>query len=298
VKRVLVPLLLLAAAIAVLVAALVSVCGISASTRDVSALARGAPARTAMMRQREDEARRDGRSLQIDQRWVPYGRVSPLLRRAVLIAEDDAFFSHDGLDWNEMRASMARNLEAGRIVRGGSTITQQLARNLYLGNARTLTRKVEEMVLARRLEDALSKRRIFELYLNLIEWGDGIFGIEAAARRHFGVSAAELDARQSALLAAVIINPRRWDPAHPPARIESRMRMILGRMAARGYISRDEYLVATGRAPRHHGLFDWLFGGGDERASAPAPPDTVPGPAPIDSLEAPAGEPPPDSLPR
>jgi len=227
----------------------VGVAGVGASLPDVAVLERRAPARTSLMRRRVAEARKRGRELQIDQRWVPYAHISPLLRRAVLIAEDDAFFSHGGLDWGEIRASMRRNLEARRVVRGASTITQQLARNIYLGNERTVTRKLKEIMLARRFEGALTKRRIFELYLNLIEWGDGIFGIEAAALRYFGVPASALDARQSALLASVIINPRRFDAAHPNRRIERRARMILGRMWRRGFISEFDYLVATGRTP-------------------------------------------------
>src|SRR5207244_7739094 len=120
---------------------------------------------------------RHDRTLRIDQRWVPYGRISPLLRRAVLVAEDDAFFQHGGLDWNEINASMRRDLEQRHVVRGGSTITQQLARNLFLGDQRTIVRKLTEAFLAVRLERELGKRRIFELYLNLIEWGDGVYGI-------------------------------------------------------------------------------------------------------------------------
>jgi monofunctional biosynthetic peptidoglycan transglycosylase len=263
-------LLVAGAGAAILLAVLlgvVVVSGIGATLPDVSALERRAPVRTALMRQRIAEARTAGRSLGIDQRWIPYERISPLARRAVLIAEDDAFFSHGGLDWDEIRASVKRNLTAGRIVRGGSTITQQLARNLYLGNQRTPTRKLKEILLARRIEDALTKRRIFELYLNLIEWGDGVYGIEAAAQRHFGVSAAQLDARQSALLAAVIINPRRYDPAQPGRRIERRARMILGRMWRRGLVSEEEYLAATGRAPRRPALFRWLFGAPEDSLS-------------------------------
>jgi monofunctional biosynthetic peptidoglycan transglycosylase len=262
-----------AAAILLLVLGVVLVSGIAASLPDVRALARRVPARTALMRQRSAEGRADGRPVHVDQRWVSYSRISPLLRRAVLIAEDDAFFSHDGLDWDEIRASVRRNLAAGRVVRGGSTITQQLARNLYLGTARTPTRKLKEVLLARRIEGALSKRRIFELYLNLIEWGDGVYGIEAAARRHFGVPAERLDARQSALLAAVIINPRRYDPAHPGRRIERRARMILTRMWRRGQLSETEYLAAVGRAPQRPALLRWLFG---SPADTPAPEPTSP----------------------
>ncbi len=229
--------------------AFLGVTGVGASLPDVAALERRAPERTSLMRRRVAEARTRGRDIRIDQRWVPYAAISPLLRRAVLIAEDDAFFSHGGLDWGEIRASMKRNIESRRVVRGGSTITQQLARNLYLGNERTVTRKLKEIVLAGRIERALTKRRIFELYLNLIEWGDGIFGIEAAAQRHFGVPAAALDARQSALLAAVIINPRRYDPTRPNRRIERRARMILDRMWRRGFISEAELVIAIGRKP-------------------------------------------------
>jgi monofunctional biosynthetic peptidoglycan transglycosylase len=253
----------------------------------VSALATRVPRRTALMLQREAEARAAHRSFRIDQRWVPIDRVAPILRASVLVAEDDAFFSHGGLDWKEIRSSAERNLEAGRIVRGGSTITQQLAKNLYLGGERTLTRKGEEVVLALRIERALSKRRILELYLNLIEWGDGVFGIEAAARRYYGVSAASLDARQSARLAAIIINPRRYSPVQPAPRIEKRARMILGRLRRRGLLSESEYLAAIG--PEHpHGFWDWIFGG---RPSSPPPPLEDDGsgdstPVPADSLDA------------
>jgi monofunctional biosynthetic peptidoglycan transglycosylase len=248
------------------------------ATCDVASLARHAPVRTSMMRQRLAEAARDHRALAIDQRWVPYDRISPLLRRSVLVAEDDAFFSHDGLDWNEIKASAQRNVEAGHVVRGGSTITQQLARNLFLGSERSITRKLKEALLALRLERALEKRRIFELYLNEIEWGDGIFGAEAAAQRWFGVSAAGLDARQSALLAAIIINPRRYSPIQPSRRIERRVRLIASRLHRRGALDDDQYRLALGEAPQpRRSVLQWLFGS----------PDSTPSPPPADSLEAP-----------
>jgi len=136
-------------------------------------------------------------------------------------------------------------LEAGRIVRGGSTITQQLARNLYLGEERTLSRKLKEAFLALRFERALTKRRIFELYLNLIEWGDGIYGAEAAAQRYFGVSAADLGPREAVLLAAVIINPRRYSPLDPGRRIQRRVRLIAGRLRRRGDLDEDGYRLAV-----------------------------------------------------
>ena len=204
---------LVAPVLLVAVAALVALSAARAGLYDVDRLAREAPRRTALMRAREAAARRAGRAWRPRQVWVPYERISPLLRHAVLTAEDAAFYQHGGLDWNELRAAARRDLEERRVVRGGSTITQQLAKNLYLGDQRTVTRKLTEVFLALRMERALSKRRIFELYLNLIEWGDGVFGAEAAARHYFGVSAADLSPRQAPLLAAVIINPRRYSGA-------------------------------------------------------------------------------------
>jgi monofunctional biosynthetic peptidoglycan transglycosylase len=162
---------------------------------------------------------------------VPYERISPLLRRAVLIAEDDAFYQHGGLDWDELAASARRDLEARRLVRGGSTITQQLAKNLYLARQRTLTRKLTEVFLAWRMERALSKRRIFELYLNLIEWGDGVFGAEAAARHYYRTSAARLSSGQAAKLAAMVPNPRYYDSHRNAQGLARKTRIIQRRMS-------------------------------------------------------------------
>jgi monofunctional biosynthetic peptidoglycan transglycosylase len=266
----------------IVVVAFLAIVGVSAlaffasvSLPPVDSLARTRPQHTSLMRARAAEAKREGRRAVIDQRWIPYDHISPTLRRAVLIAEDDAFFSHDGLDWNEIKAAARTNWQRGRIVRGGSTITQQLAKNLYLGEERNIIRKLREMVIARRLEEALSKRRIFELYLNLIEWGDGIYGAEAASRRYFGISAHDLSPRQAALLAAVIINPRRFSPVHPTHRIERRMKKILGRMWRRGFLSESEYRVALGEAPKPFNPFDWLFGKPSPTPEAAPPPDTT-----------------------
>jgi monofunctional biosynthetic peptidoglycan transglycosylase len=233
---------------------------VRASLYPVRPLADHAPRETRLMVERRAEAARAGRRHRIDQRWVPASRISPLLRRAVLTAEDDRFFGHGGLDWSEMRESARRNVEARRVVRGGSTITQQLAKNLFLGSARTPDRKLQEVIVALRMERILSKRRILELYLNLIEWGDGVYGAEAAARRTFGVSAANLDARQAVLLAAVIINPRRYSAAAPSRRIESRARMIASRMHRRGALDDEQYALAIGKPLRKPGPLDWLFG--------------------------------------
>ena len=241
---------------------------LSTSVVPVARLARTTPKETRLMVQRRAEAKRAGRSYRVDRRWVPYNAISPLLRHAVLVAEDDAFYSHGGLDWNEIRASAKKNLEEGRVARGGSTVTQQLAKNLWLGTERTPTRKLKEMVLAVRLERALTKQRILELYLNLIEWGEGIYGAEAAAQRYFGVSASRRDARQAVLLASVIINPLRYSPLHPSRRIEHRAQLIASRMRKHGYLDEDQYALAVGKAPPHRGLLDWLFG---PPASPPTP---------------------------
>lgn len=197
---------------------------------DVRPLATVNPSMTAFMERRAAEAAREGRRVRHVQRWVPYRRVSQPLKRAVLVAEDAAFWDHEGIDLEQIRESMRVNWEQGRAIRGASTITQQLAKNLYLTPSRDPLRKLRELIIARRLEAALPKARIFEIYLNVIEWGDGIWGAEAAARTYFGVSASALNAEQAALLAGAIINPRVLNPARPTARLYSRQRLILSRM--------------------------------------------------------------------
>jgi monofunctional biosynthetic peptidoglycan transglycosylase len=199
---------------------------------DVRILRTSNPTRTAFMDLRERDARARGESPRRVHRWVGYAHISSQLKRAVLVAEDSAFWQHDGVDYEQLKESMEVNLERGEFVRGASTITQQLAKNLYLSPSKNPVRKLREFVIARRLEAELSKQRILELYLNLIEWGDGIWGAEAAARSYFRKSAAELNAQESALLAAAIVNPRVLTPAQPTARLRRRQQMILGRMGA------------------------------------------------------------------
>jgi monofunctional biosynthetic peptidoglycan transglycosylase len=197
---------------------------------DVRVLAKTNPSTTAFMELRAAEAAREGKRVRHVQRWVPYSRVSQPLKRAVLVAEDAAFWDHEGIDLEQIRESMRVNWERGRAVRGASTITQQLAKNLYLTPSRNPLRKLRELIIARRLEAALPKARIFEIYLNVIEWGDGIWGAEAAARTYFGVSASALNAEQSALLAGAIINPRVLNPSRPNTRLVRRQKLILSRM--------------------------------------------------------------------
>jgi monofunctional biosynthetic peptidoglycan transglycosylase len=197
---------------------------------DVRWLAETNPTTTAFMEIRIREAARAGRKFQIRHRWVPYNQISANLRRAVIVTEDAAFYDHDGIDLAELKASLEKNWEEGQFLRGGSTITQQLAKNLYLSESRNPMRKVTELLIARRLEAALTKRRIFEIYLNMIEWGDGIFGCEAAARAYFGGPCASLSVEQAALLAGAIINPRVHSPAKPTRRLLRRQQIIIRRM--------------------------------------------------------------------
>ena len=199
---------------------------------DVRPLARVNPATTAFIELRDAEARAKGQKPRRTQRWIPYARVSPNLTRAVLVAEDDAFWQHEGVDFDQLELAVEADWSRGRLVRGGSTITQQLAKNLYLSPSKNPVRKLREFVIARRLEAELKKARILELYLNVIEWGDGIYGIDAAAHAYFGTSASALSAEQSALLAAAIVNPRLLNPGKPTPRLLRRQQLILHRMGA------------------------------------------------------------------
>src|SRR5919109_5125764 len=159
---------------------------------DVRPLRAENPRNTAFMELRAREARRRNDPVTKDQRWVPYARISQNLKRAVLVAEDSGFWKHEGIDFEQLRESMEVNWERGEFARGASTITQQLAKNLYLSPSKNPVRKLRELLIARRLEAELTKQRILELYLNVIEWGDGIWGAEAAARSYFGKPASTL----------------------------------------------------------------------------------------------------------
>ena len=199
---------------------------------DVRTLRASNPASTAFMELRAREAHAKGLPAARDFRWVPYDRISANLKKAVIVTEDGAFWQHEGIDYEQLRESMETNWERGEFARGASTITQQLAKNLYLSPSKNPIRKAKELLITRRLELELSKQRILELYLNVIEWGDGIWGAESAARRYFRKPAAELSAMESALLAAAIANPHILDPGHPSARLRRRQQMIMRRMGA------------------------------------------------------------------
>jgi len=197
---------------------------------DVRPLKTNNPSTTAFIELRAAEARAKGQQPRRAQRWVAYRHISPNLTRAVLVAEDDLFWRHEGLDIDQLQESLATDWARGRLARGGSTITQQLAKNLYLSPSKNPLRKLRELLIARRLEAELKKARILELYLNVIEWGDGVYGAEAASRAYFGASAADVSPQQAALLAAAIVNPRLLNPAHPSTRLIRRQQLILRRM--------------------------------------------------------------------
>ena len=212
---------------------------------DVRKLRVANPRTTAFMELRARDARSRGVQPRRVQQWVPYSRMSPNLVRAVLLTEDAKFWQHDGLDYEQIKESVEVNLERGEFARGASTITQQLAKNLYLSPSKNPARKLRELLIARRLEAELSKQRILELYLNVIEWGDGIYGAEAAARTYFRKSAAALSASEGALLAASIANPRVMNPGQVTARLRRRQAMVMRRMGA----VQPPPAVATGPAP-------------------------------------------------
>jgi len=188
------------------------------------------PRETAFMAQRMDELHAKGSKAALQYRWVPYARISPQLKRAMIAAEDAKFAEHGGFDWDGIENALEKNRKKGRVVAGGSTITQQLAKNLFLSPTKSYQRKAGEAVVAVLLEAMLPKRRILELYLNVIEWGDGVFGAEAAAQRYFGVTAAQLSAEQAARLAAMTPSPRVFERRPDSAYLDGRVATILARM--------------------------------------------------------------------
>lgn len=194
---------------------------------DVGTLARHNPTTTALMEHRLATASGQGRAASRQWAWVPLSQISSHLQRAVIAAEDASFFIHEGFDWEGIRDAALDNLEAGEMKRGGSTITQQLAKNLYLSSERSILRKAREALITRSLEHRLTKERILELYLNVAEWGRGIYGAEAAARHHFGKSADELTADESAWLAAILPSPQRYDPIRKTTALTRRHQRIL-----------------------------------------------------------------------
>lgn len=223
---------------------------------DVAALKTQNPQKTSFMKYREREWERGKKNHAIQQRWVSYGAISPYLVKAVLIGEDDKFWQHEGFDYEAMQKAIEKDIKAKKFKLGGSTISQQLVKNLYLSPSKNPLRKIREAIITWRLERALSKRRILELYLNVAEWGDrGIFGIEAAARYYYGKPAAALGPSESARLAAVLPNPRKYNPTGDQRYVEHRANLIYSIMVRRGIVvpEFDDISPDSGEAPSDSG---------------------------------------------
>ena len=238
---------------------------------DVARLATENPTTTAFMNQRRAELRAEGKDDHLLYQWVPYGRISPYLRRGVLVAEDNAFYEHNGVDVKGFEEALRKDWERKKMTHGGSTITQQLAKNLWLSPSRNPLRKIQEYFLARSLERHLSKKRILELYLNVVEMGERVYGAEAAARYYFHEPASALTPPQAALLAGCLPNPRIMNPGAPNKRLRWRQRMVLSRMRRWGYLFEKDVLTSKPPAP--------------PPAPAPAPPPTTTTEAPTQTTE-------------
>lgn len=190
------------------------------------------PSSSAFMRVRLDLLREKDRAAVLRMQWIPYERISPNLKRAVVAAEDSKFLQHEGFDFEAIQRAYEKNLEKGRLVAGGSTISQQLAKNLFLSGEKTPWRKLQEAVITFMLENVMHKRRILEIYLNVIEWGDGVFGAEAAMRHYYGTSASSITAEQAARLAAIVPNPRFYDRNRTTSWLRKKTAIILSRMSS------------------------------------------------------------------
>ena len=193
----------------------------------VAALADRDPSTTAFIERKRAKLRSEGRDDRIERVVVPLSRIAPVLGRAVVLTEDRNFYRHHGIDWEATRLALASDIDRRRLKVGGSTITQQLAKNLYLSPSRTPWRKLREMAIALEMERLLPKTRILELYLNSIEWGERVYGAEAASRHYFGHSAARMSPGEAATLAAMIASPRLFQPTHPSRRLQRRTARIL-----------------------------------------------------------------------
>ena len=203
---------------------------------DISGLKKKNPKKTALMEYRYEEWKKKGKKYRITQIWVPLSSISPYLIKAVLIGEDDKFWSHEGFDYEAIKKAIEKDIKAGKFKFGGSTISQQLAKNLYLSPSKTPFRKLREAIITWKMEKILSKRRILTIYLNIAEWGEGIFGIEAAARHYYGKSASGLNPEESARLAAVLPNPRKFNPLGDSRYVVHRSNLIYSIMVRRGIV--------------------------------------------------------------
>jgi len=222
------------------IAGAVGLLGLWCSIPATAALATENPTSTAFIDLRRDEAAAAGKKFQLHWQWRPLGRISRYLRAAVVYAEDGDFYTHDGVDWHAIEDAVERDLTRGALQVGGSTITQQLAKNLYLSPRRSFVRKLREMLIAFSLEDHLSKQRILELYLNVCEWGDGIFGAEAAAQHYFGHAAATLTPAQAARLAIALPNPIDRAPTVSDPMLTKKAVRIIRLFRMQGLVNADQ----------------------------------------------------------
>ena len=188
------------------------------------------PSTTSFMEERLAIMQEINPDARLQHQWVPYSLISNNLKRALVAAEDANFVDHEGFDWDGIQKAYEKDLKKGRIVAGGSTISQQLAKNLFLSGNRSPFRKMEEAVITVMMEAVMDKQRIFEIYLNVIEWGDGVFGAEAASRHYYRISASQLSAAQAAKLAAMVPNPRYYDKHQNARGLMKKTGIILSRM--------------------------------------------------------------------
>ncbi|WP_225547926.1 monofunctional biosynthetic peptidoglycan transglycosylase [Chromobacterium violaceum] len=189
------------------------------------------PGASSFMNEQLARLQQDDPEAELRHKWVPYDKISPNLKRALIASEDARFVDHEGFDWDGIEAAFEKNLKKGKIVAGGSTISQQLAKNLFLSSGKTPWRKLEEALITVMLETVLDKRRIYEIYLNVIEWGNGVFGAEAASRYYFRTGASRLSSSQAAKLAAMVPNPRYYDEHRNAPGLARKTRIIQRRMA-------------------------------------------------------------------
>lgn len=213
---------------------------------DVARLRRENPKKTALMEYREREWKNKGRNVRIQKKWVSFSHISPYMAKAVIIAEDDKFWSHKGFDFDALEKALEKDLKQGTFKFGGSTISQQLIKNLYLSPSKNPIRKLTEAIITWRMERTLSKRRILEIYLNIAEWGEGIFGVEAASLHYYNKSCSLLSADEAARLAAVLPNPRRYAVNGSSRYVQKRAAVIYNIMVKRGIVVRD-YEEAAGQ---------------------------------------------------
>jgi monofunctional biosynthetic peptidoglycan transglycosylase len=238
------------AALAVVAAGAATFAVLWATLPDPTPLAKENPRTTALIEQRRAEARAKRRAFRPRQTWIGLDRISTRLVQAVLLSEDANFFGHDGIDWEAVRGAAEHDLRVGRFARGASTLTQQLAKNLWLGTEKSLWRKLREALLAAKLERAVSKKRILALYLNVVEMDEGVFGVEAGAHHRFGTSAGEVTVAQAVVLASMLPAPRRADLARPSSWLKRSSRRLLDRMRDAGRITTEEHLRASAELER------------------------------------------------